>query len=86
MRTRLAERGVGIRVTEQAQAALVREGYDPAFGARPMRRTIQRRIENELARRVLAGDFADGDDVVVDLDDGGEFSFAAERVAAEARV
>ena len=51
-----------------------------------MRRTIQRRIENELARRVLAGEFAEGDEVVVDLDDDGEFTFTAERVAAEARV
>ena len=86
VRARLAERGVGIRVTERAQAALVREGYDPAFGARPMRRTIQRRIENELARRVLAGEFAEGDEVVVDLADGGEFAFAADRVPAEAAV
>ena len=86
MRERLAERDVGIRVTEQAQAALVREGYDPAFGARPMRRTIQRRIENELARRVLAGEFAEGVEVVVDVEDGGEFTFTAERAHAEATV
>jgi ATP-dependent Clp protease ATP-binding subunit ClpA len=54
----------------------VREGYDPVYGARPLRRTIQRRIENELARRILAGEFREGQKVVVDFADG-EFRFSA---------
>jgi ATP-dependent Clp protease ATP-binding subunit ClpB len=45
---------------------LGREGYDPVFGARPLRRTIQREVENPLARRLLAGEVRDGDTVVVD--------------------
>lgn len=87
MRERLAERRIDFRVTEAAKAALVDEGFDPAFGARPLRRTIQRRVENELARRVLAGEFDAGDVVVVDRDpDGSEYTFAAERAREEVPV
>ena len=84
VRGRLAERGVAIRVTAEAKAALVREGYDPAFGARPLRRTIQRRLENELARRLLAGEFAEGDEVVVTPDGEGGYAFAAAPAPREA--
>ena len=69
VRARLAEREVTFEVTDRARAALVHEGYDPAYGARPLRRTIQRRVENPLAKRVLAGDFPPGTRVRVDLDD-----------------
>ncbi|MEI6666477.1 MAG: hypothetical protein WCL53_10055, partial [Chloroflexota bacterium] len=57
---------------------------DPTYGARPLRRTIQRRVENALAKRVLAGDFAPGDRVRVDIDTNGEYTF--ERIEAAARV
>ena len=83
---RLAERGVGVRVTEEAKAALAREGFDPAFGARPLRRTIQRRVGNELARRLLAGEFAEGDTAVVGLGADGEYAFAAEPAREVAAV
>ena len=86
VRERLAERNVDFRVTEPAKAALVKEGYDPTFGARPMRRTIQRRVENELAKRVLGGDFSEGDVVVVDLDADGEYTFTAEHARKEVAV
>ena len=86
VRERLAERNVDFRVTEPAKAALVKEGYDPTFGARPMRRTIQRRVENELAKRVLSGDFSEGDVVVVDLDADGEYSFTAEHAREDVAV
>ena len=86
VRERLAERNVDFRVTEPAKAALVKEGYDPTFGARPMRRTIQRRVENELAKRVLGGDFSEGDIVVVDLDADGEYTFTAEHAREEVVV
>ncbi|MEZ4501731.1 MAG: AAA family ATPase [Dehalococcoidia bacterium] len=75
VRGRLAERGVDFRVTEAAKSALLREGYDPNFGARPMRRVIERRVENELARRVLAGEVSDGDTVEVDVTSDGGYSF-----------
>ena len=54
------------------------EGYDPAFGARPLKRAIQRLLENELARRVLGGEVAPGDVVVVDASDG-ELTFDKHR-------
>ena len=76
VRERLADRQLDFELTAAAQAELVREGYDPAYGARPLRRTIQRRIENELARRVLAGEFHDGQKVTVDFQDGA-YAFAA---------
>ena len=61
VRERLAERGIGLTLTEAARAALVAEGYDPAYGARPLRRVIQRRVENAVSKCVLAGAFARSD-------------------------
>jgi ATP-dependent Clp protease ATP-binding subunit ClpC len=77
VRERLAERQVDFEVTPAARAALVREGYDPTYGARPLRRTIQRRLENPLAKRVLAGDFPPATRVRVDLAPSGDLSFEA---------
>jgi ATP-dependent Clp protease ATP-binding subunit ClpB len=62
---RLAERHIALAVTDEAKAYLGREGYDPVFGARPLRRTIQRDVENSLARKLLAGEIRDGDTVHV---------------------
>ena len=70
---RLSEHGIKIELTAVARNWLAEEGYDPQFGARPVRRTLERHVENPLARRLLAGEFADGDTVVVDVhenDDG----------------
>src|SRR5256886_13628773 len=63
---RLAERKINVRLTDAAKDQLVREGYDPAYGARPLKRTIQRRVLDPLALRVLEGDFAEGNTVMVD--------------------
>ncbi len=81
VRERLSDRGVDFVLTDAARDQLVNEGYDPAFGARPMRRTIQRNVENELARRILAGEFEAGARVTVDYRDG-EYTFEAQRRAA----
>ncbi|HXK34525.1 MAG TPA: AAA family ATPase [Dehalococcoidia bacterium] len=70
VRERLGDRQVDFEVTEAARDELVREGYDPVYGARPLRRTVQRKIENELARRILAGEFGEGDIIRVDFRDG----------------
>jgi ATP-dependent Clp protease ATP-binding subunit ClpB len=79
LQRRLEERKVTVDVTDEAKAYLGREGYDPVFGARPLRRTIQREVENQLARRILSGEVRDGDTVRVDVGaDGLDF----ERVAA----
>jgi ATP-dependent Clp protease ATP-binding subunit ClpB len=66
LRTRLAERGLTLELSPGATAALAELGYDPQFGARPLKRVIQQRIENALASRILAGDLSPGDAVRVD--------------------
>jgi ATP-dependent Clp protease ATP-binding subunit ClpB len=68
---RLEERKIHIVLTDAAKELLVQEGYDPSYGARPLKRTIQRRVLDPLALRVLEGDFVDGDTVVVDATAGG---------------
>ena len=71
---RLAERRISIEVTDAAEDWLALEGYDPAYGARPLRRLVQRQIGDKLARALLAGDVEDGDTVIVDLPDDPEAS------------
>ncbi len=68
LRKRLAERKLQLEVTPEAKAMLAERGYDPVFGARPLKRTIQRMIENPLAVEVLAGRFGEGDTVLVEPD------------------
>ena len=63
---RLEERKIHVQLTDAAKDDLVREGYDPAYGARPLKRTIQRRVLDPLAMRVLQGEFVEGDTVSVD--------------------
>jgi ATP-dependent Clp protease ATP-binding subunit ClpA len=83
VRERLQERGIDLTLTDAARAALVQEGYDPTYGARPLRRVIQRRVENAISKRVLAGDFTEGDTVLVDHSpDGLVFSRAEASHAA----
>ncbi len=81
---RLSDRRVTIDVTETAKRALVEEGYDPTYGARPLRRVVERQVENALARRILSNEFAEGDRVLVDYEKekGYTFSKAKEGVAA----
>ena len=67
----LAERKIALRVTDAAKELIAEEGYDPAYGARPLKRAIQRLVQNPLALRVLEGEFDDGDTVVVDRDPSG---------------
>jgi len=68
---RLAERKIHVVLTDAAKEQLVHEGYDPSYGARPLKRTIQRRVLDPLALRVLEGDFVDGDTIAVDTTAGG---------------
>jgi ATP-dependent Clp protease ATP-binding subunit ClpB len=85
LRERIAERGLGLELTDAAKEQLVEAGWDPTYGARPLKRAIQRLVENPLALRLLEGEFAEGDTVRVDAADG-ELSFekaaAAEPAAA----
>jgi ATP-dependent Clp protease ATP-binding subunit ClpB len=85
LRERLAERGLGLELTDAAKEHLVEAGWDPTYGARPLKRAIQRLIENPLALRLLEGELGDGDVVRVDAADGGlvfERAGAAEPAAA----
>src|SRR5699024_4452055 len=66
MADRLADRRLQLDVTDAAREWLALEGYDPAYGARPLRRLVQRQIGDQLARMLLAGDVSDGGTVVVD--------------------
>jgi len=77
LRKRLAERDLGLDISPAALAQLVEVGYDPVFGARPLKRAIQTYLENPLAQRILAGDFLPGSTVHVDYREGEGFTFRA---------
>jgi len=83
VRERLAERGIALELTDAAKEALAEAGWDPAYGARPLKRAIQRLLENPLALRLLEGDFHDGDTIRVDAADG-ELTFARAGAAVAA--
>ncbi|MDC0650374.1 ATP-dependent chaperone ClpB [Alphaproteobacteria bacterium] len=68
LQSRLAERGIGLSLDEAAQNWLAAQGYDPQFGARPLQRVIQNKVQNPLAEALLDGQFQDGDEVAVGLD------------------
>ncbi|MEK7248329.1 MAG: hypothetical protein AAB092_07630, partial [Chloroflexota bacterium] len=70
VRERLADRKVELEMTDEAKQALVREGYDPVYGARPLRRVIERRIANPLSKRILGGEFSEGDTAQVGYENG----------------
>ncbi len=70
LRERIAEQKINIEMTEAAREWLAKEGFDPEYGARPLRRAIQRNVENPLSRDLLRGAFQEGDTVVVDVADG----------------
>jgi ATP-dependent Clp protease ATP-binding subunit ClpB len=83
LRERLEDRGLGLELTEAAKEHLVEAGWDPTYGARPLKRAIQRLVENPLALRLLEGEFAEGDTVRVDVEDG-ELVFAKAAAAEPA--
>ncbi|HID85838.1 MAG TPA: type VI secretion system ATPase TssH, partial [Anaerolineae bacterium] len=70
LRALLAERGIELELTEAAKRLLAEEGYDPVYGARPLKRVIQRRIQDPLAMKLLRGEFLEGDTVLVDAEAG----------------
>jgi ATP-dependent Clp protease ATP-binding subunit ClpB len=74
LRSRLAERGLDLVLTPAARELIAEAGWDPAYGARPLKRALQRLVENPLAKRLLEHEFTDGDTVMVDAGDG-ELSF-----------
>lgn len=70
---RLSEREIILKLTDAAKAWLIKEGYEPSYGARPLRRAIQHHIENPLSKRILDGDFKEGDKISADYGADGLF-------------
>jgi ATP-dependent Clp protease ATP-binding subunit ClpB len=70
LRDRLAERGLALELSDTAKETLAEAGWDPAYGARPLKRAVQRLLENPLALRLLEGDFGEGDTIRVDAQNG----------------
>ena len=81
LRTRLAERHIGLELSGAAVEHLVRVGYDPTFGARPLKRAIQKEVETPLARRLVGGEIHDGQRVRVELGSDHELTFEIESAA-----
>ena len=79
LRGRLAERNLGLELTDAALAHIASVGYDPDFGARPLKRVIQREISDPVALALLKGEFGDGDIVVVDASSDGELTFSSQQ-------
>jgi ATP-dependent Clp protease ATP-binding subunit ClpB len=77
---RLQEREIGITISDAALDLLAELGFDPVYGARPLKREIQQAIENPLAMSILAGEFEAGDQIMVDIDDARHFSFVKQRL------
>jgi len=69
---RLGEHGVFVQLTDAARDWLAEEGYDPNFGARPLRRALQKHVESPLSVSLLSGEFTSGDTIKVDVDETGE--------------
>ncbi len=83
LRKRLAERHIGLTLTEAARTHLVTSGYDQVYGARPLKRAIQKQVETKLGRLMIAGTVRDGEELLVDLDEKtGELKFEPAFVAA----
>ena len=74
LRQNLAQRKMALEITDSAKALLAEKGYDPVYGARPLKRTIQRLIQDPLAVKILEGEFKEGDRINVDSD-GDEMLF-----------
>ena len=72
---RLADRKIGLEVSKEAKELLAERGFDPVYGARPLKRTIQRDVQNPLAMKILAGEFGEGDTVEIGVDKAGELVF-----------
>jgi ATP-dependent Clp protease ATP-binding subunit ClpB len=83
LRKRLAERHIEIELTDRARGHLVRVGYDPTYGARPLKRAIQREIETPMARQILGGEVRDGYRVKVDVDSSGNLKFESKIASRE---
>ena len=85
LRNRLVERRITLELTDEAKAHLAHVGYDPVYGARPLKRAIQREIETPLSRLILKGDVKNNSVLRADLS-GGQIVFSSQPLAAEANM
>jgi ATP-dependent Clp protease ATP-binding subunit ClpB len=69
LRNRLREKKLDLVLTDKAKEFLAKEGFDPVYGARPLKRTIQREVQNPLAKKLLEGEYKEGDVIKVDFDE-----------------
>jgi ATP-dependent Clp protease ATP-binding subunit ClpC len=81
---RLADRNIELKLNDEAKSWLLKEGYEPAFGARPLRRVIQRYVENPLSNQILSGEFKDGDIISINVDGDG-LTFSSGKRKSKAR-
>ncbi|MBR1566373.1 MAG: type VI secretion system ATPase TssH, partial [Oscillospiraceae bacterium] len=70
LRQRLSDRGLGLEITDAAKSLIIERGFDPLYGARPLRRYLQSSVETLIARRILSGDVAPDSTIVVDEENG----------------
>lgn len=77
LRRRLAERKLTLELTDAAKIRLAEEGYDPVYGARPLKRAIQQRLQNPLALKLLQGEFKEGEHILADIGPSGEYRFSS---------
>jgi ATP-dependent Clp protease ATP-binding subunit ClpB len=77
LRRRLSERKINVEITDEAKALLAEKGYDPIYGARPLKRAIQQEIQNPLAMKILSGEIREGQTARIDVDKAGAFVFVA---------
>jgi ATP-dependent Clp protease ATP-binding subunit ClpC len=78
LQKRLADHKLSVELTNEAKSWLAKEGFDPVYGARPLRRAIEHYMENPLSNRILRGEFSPGDTIMVDHD-GGTLTFGAQK-------
>jgi ATP-dependent Clp protease ATP-binding subunit ClpC len=86
IRERLSDHGLTVEVTDSARTWLAKQGYDPVFGARPLRRALQRHIESSLSVKILQGEFNEGDTVIVDFDESEGVVFRQPDKSAEVHI
>ena len=70
LRQRISDRGLELVITDQAKDLIIERGFDPLYGARPLRRYLQSSVETLIARRILGGDLSAGSTLTVDVQDG----------------
>ena len=86
LRRRLAERKMDLQLTDRAKEILAKEGFDPVYGARPLKRAIQRLIQDPLALKVLEGEFSEGDTIEIDVGPGGQLTFSKKAVRVKGKM